>query len=89
MYLIINTSKPLFLQRFELQDSKSHLRPRKITKVESVPGNKPFKADVTVQIGDKEVTFQVRIHTFIKLYFAVTNLLKNLTLTLDTETHLH
>uniref|UniRef100_U3ITH4 von Willebrand factor A domain-containing protein 8 n=1 Tax=Anas platyrhynchos platyrhynchos TaxID=8840 RepID=U3ITH4_ANAPP len=47
------------LKRFELQDSKSHLRPRKITKVESVPGNKPFKADVTVQIGDKEVTFQV------------------------------
>uniref|UniRef100_A0A8B9TGJ3 von Willebrand factor A domain-containing protein 8 n=1 Tax=Anas platyrhynchos TaxID=8839 RepID=A0A8B9TGJ3_ANAPL len=40
------------LKRFELQDSKSHLRPRRITKVESVPGNKPFKADVTVQIGD-------------------------------------
>uniref|UniRef100_A0A8B9E5A7 von Willebrand factor A domain-containing protein 8 n=1 Tax=Anser cygnoides TaxID=8845 RepID=A0A8B9E5A7_ANSCY len=47
------------LKRFELQDSKSHLRPRRITKVESVPGNKPFKADVTVQIGEKEVTFQV------------------------------
>uniref|UniRef100_A0A8B9TE56 von Willebrand factor A domain-containing protein 8 n=1 Tax=Anas platyrhynchos TaxID=8839 RepID=A0A8B9TE56_ANAPL len=31
------------LKRFELQDSKSHLRPRRITKVESVPGNKPFK----------------------------------------------
>uniref|UniRef100_A0A8C3CWA0 von Willebrand factor A domain-containing protein 8 n=1 Tax=Cairina moschata TaxID=8855 RepID=A0A8C3CWA0_CAIMO len=47
------------LKRFELQNSKSHLRPRRITKVESVPGNKPFKADVTVQIGEKEVTFQV------------------------------
>ncbi|PKU35265.1 von willebrand factor a domain-containing protein 8 [Limosa lapponica baueri] len=47
------------LKRFELQDSASHLLPRKITKVESVRGNKPFKADVTVQIGEKEVTFQV------------------------------
>lgn len=89
MYLIINSSKPLILQRFELQDSKSHLRPRRITKVESVPGNKPFKADVTVQIGEKEVTFQVRIYIFIKLYSVIINLLKNLTLTLDTETHLH
>ncbi|XP_017926659.1 von Willebrand factor A domain-containing protein 8 [Manacus vitellinus] len=47
------------LKRFELQDSENHLIPRKITKVESVHGNKPFKADVTVQIGEKEVTFQV------------------------------
>uniref|UniRef100_A0A8C2U8R3 von Willebrand factor A domain-containing protein 8 n=1 Tax=Coturnix japonica TaxID=93934 RepID=A0A8C2U8R3_COTJA len=47
------------LKRFELQDSNKQLRPRRITKVESVPGNKPFKADVTVQIGESEVTFQV------------------------------
>ncbi|XP_025954961.2 von Willebrand factor A domain-containing protein 8 isoform X3 [Dromaius novaehollandiae] len=47
------------LKRFELQDSKSHLLPRRITKVESVHGNKTFKADVTVQIGEKEVIFQV------------------------------
>ncbi|XP_063005440.1 von Willebrand factor A domain-containing protein 8 isoform X1 [Melospiza melodia melodia] len=47
------------LKRFELQDSEKHLFPRKITRVESVHGNKPFKADVTVQIGEKEVTFQV------------------------------
>ncbi|KAM6284282.1 von Willebrand factor A domain-containing protein 8 isoform 1-T1 [Spheniscus humboldti] len=47
------------LKRFELQDSESHLLPRRITKVESVHRNKPFKADVTVQIGEKEVTFQV------------------------------
>uniref|UniRef100_A0A8C0HM83 von Willebrand factor A domain-containing protein 8 n=1 Tax=Buteo japonicus TaxID=224669 RepID=A0A8C0HM83_9AVES len=47
------------LKRFELQDSESHLVPRRITKVENVHGNKPFKADVTVQIGEKEVTFQV------------------------------
>ncbi|KAK2514328.1 Vwa8 [Columba guinea] len=47
------------LKRFELQDSKSHLHPRRVTKVESAHGNKPFLADVTVQIGDKEVTFQV------------------------------
>ncbi|XP_075344945.1 von Willebrand factor A domain-containing protein 8 isoform X1 [Mycteria americana] len=47
------------LKRFELQDSESHLLPRRITKVESVLGNKPFKADVTIQIGEKEVTFQV------------------------------
>uniref|UniRef100_A0A8C0ICB5 von Willebrand factor A domain-containing protein 8 n=1 Tax=Bubo bubo TaxID=30461 RepID=A0A8C0ICB5_BUBBB len=47
------------LKRFELQDSESHLLPRRITKVESVHGDKPFKADVTVQIGEKEVTFQV------------------------------
>ncbi|KAM6096548.1 von Willebrand factor A domain-containing protein 8 [Chlamydotis macqueenii] len=47
------------LKRFELQDSERHLLPRRITKIESVPGNKPFKADVTVQIGEKEVTFQV------------------------------
>ncbi|XP_009866947.1 PREDICTED: von Willebrand factor A domain-containing protein 8-like, partial [Apaloderma vittatum] len=47
------------LKRFELQDSKNHFHPRKITKVESSHGNKPFKADVTVQIGEKEVTFQV------------------------------
>uniref|UniRef100_A0A8B9Q0P6 von Willebrand factor A domain-containing protein 8 n=1 Tax=Apteryx owenii TaxID=8824 RepID=A0A8B9Q0P6_APTOW len=47
------------LKRFELQDSKSHLLPRRITKVESVHGNKTFKADVTVQIGEKEVVFQV------------------------------
>ncbi|XP_064030622.1 von Willebrand factor A domain-containing protein 8 isoform X3 [Pogoniulus pusillus] len=45
------------LKRFELQDSESHLLPKKITNVES--GNKPLKADVTVQIGEKEVTFQV------------------------------
>nr|XP_009670755.1 PREDICTED: von Willebrand factor A domain-containing protein 8 isoform X1 [Struthio camelus australis] len=47
------------LKRFELQDSKSHLLPRRITKVESVHGNKTFKADVTVQIGETEVMFQV------------------------------
>ncbi|XP_009461391.1 PREDICTED: von Willebrand factor A domain-containing protein 8 [Nipponia nippon] len=47
------------LERFELQDSESHLLPRRIAKVEIVNGNKPFKADVTVQIGEKEVTFQV------------------------------
>ncbi|KAF4787814.1 von Willebrand factor A domain-containing protein 8 [Turdus rufiventris] len=47
------------LKRFELQDSEKLLFPRKITRVESVHGNKPFKADVTVQIGEKEVTFQV------------------------------
>ncbi|XP_072214400.1 von Willebrand factor A domain-containing protein 8 [Excalfactoria chinensis] len=47
------------LKRFELQDSNKQLRPRRITKVESAPGNKPFKADVTVQIGESEVTFQV------------------------------
>ncbi|XP_009074854.1 PREDICTED: von Willebrand factor A domain-containing protein 8-like, partial [Acanthisitta chloris] len=47
------------LKRFELQDSGNHLLPRRITKVETVHGNKPFKADVTVQIGEKEVTFQV------------------------------
>ncbi|KAM8820841.1 von Willebrand factor A domain-containing protein 8 [Eudromia elegans] len=47
------------LKRFELQDSKSHLVPRRITKVESVLGNKTFKADVAVQIGEKEVFFQV------------------------------
>lgn len=59
LYLIINFLHSLILQRFELQDSKSHLLPRRITKVESARGNKPFKADVTVQIGEKEVTFQV------------------------------
>uniref|UniRef100_A0A8B9F8J0 von Willebrand factor A domain-containing protein 8 n=1 Tax=Amazona collaria TaxID=241587 RepID=A0A8B9F8J0_9PSIT len=47
------------LKRFELHDSKSHLLPQRITKVESAHGSKPFKADVTVQIGEKEVTFQV------------------------------
>ncbi|XP_059683052.1 von Willebrand factor A domain-containing protein 8 [Gavia stellata] len=47
------------LKRSELQDSEIHLLPRRITKVESAHGNKPFKADVTVQIGEKEVTFQV------------------------------
>ncbi|XP_068022589.1 von Willebrand factor A domain-containing protein 8 [Melanerpes formicivorus] len=45
------------LKRFELQDSESPLLPKRITKVES--GSKPLKADVTVQIGEKEVTFQV------------------------------
>lgn len=68
LYLIINFLHPLILQRFELQDSESHLVPRRITKVENVHGNKPFKADVTVQIGEKEVTFQVWIYIFIKLY---------------------
>ncbi|NXH22609.1 VWA8 protein, partial [Bucco capensis] len=47
------------LKRFELQDAASHLLPRRITKVERVHGDKPFKANVTVQIGEKEVTFQV------------------------------
>ncbi|XP_010212958.1 PREDICTED: von Willebrand factor A domain-containing protein 8-like [Tinamus guttatus] len=51
------------LKRFELQDSKSHLVPGRITKVESVLGNKTFKADVAVQIGDKEVFFQVPVGT--------------------------
>lgn len=59
LYLIINFPHLPILQRFELQDSASHLLPRRITKVESAHGNKPFKADVTVQIGEKEVTFQV------------------------------
>uniref|UniRef100_A0A8C6JZL1 von Willebrand factor A domain-containing protein 8 n=1 Tax=Melopsittacus undulatus TaxID=13146 RepID=A0A8C6JZL1_MELUD len=59
LHLIINFLYPLILQRFELQDSKSHLLPQRITKVEPAHGNKPFKADVTVQIGEKEVTFQV------------------------------
>lgn len=59
LHLIINFPYPVILQRFDLQDSESHLLPRRITKVESAHGNKPFKADVTVQIGEKEVTFQV------------------------------
>lgn len=68
LYLISNFPHPLILQRFELQDSESHLLPRRITKVESVHQNKPFKADVTVQIGEKEVTFQVWIYIFMKRY---------------------
>uniref|UniRef100_A0A7M4DXF6 von Willebrand factor A domain-containing protein 8 n=1 Tax=Crocodylus porosus TaxID=8502 RepID=A0A7M4DXF6_CROPO len=47
------------LKRFELKDSGSHLCPSSITKMESVQGSKTLQADVTVQIGEKEVTFQV------------------------------
>ncbi|XP_074844543.1 von Willebrand factor A domain-containing protein 8 isoform X3 [Carettochelys insculpta] len=47
------------LKRFELQDSKSPLLPSRIIKVERIPGSKILQADVTVQIAEKEVKFQV------------------------------
>uniref|UniRef100_A0A674IJ46 von Willebrand factor A domain-containing protein 8 n=1 Tax=Terrapene triunguis TaxID=2587831 RepID=A0A674IJ46_9SAUR len=47
------------LKRFELQDSESPLLPSRIKKVEQIHGSKTLQADVTVQIAEKEVKFQV------------------------------
>uniref|UniRef100_A0A8D0GPI5 von Willebrand factor A domain-containing protein 8 n=1 Tax=Sphenodon punctatus TaxID=8508 RepID=A0A8D0GPI5_SPHPU len=47
------------LKRFELQDSGSRLLPARIAKVERAHGNMTSQADVTIQIAEKEVVFQV------------------------------
>uniref|UniRef100_A0A8C4W504 von Willebrand factor A domain containing 8 n=1 Tax=Gopherus evgoodei TaxID=1825980 RepID=A0A8C4W504_9SAUR len=47
------------LKRFELQVSESLLLLSRIKKVEQIHGSKTLQADVTVQIAEKEVKFQV------------------------------